>query len=132
MVVLDISQRLTYLGPKEHWQSTEATNDHHCEKTAPSCPVRPSDCRIITLEYELLTKQKYAPAAEREHKAVRIQEWRRYLLGRKVVNLARCGMVLFREFEKGRDAYIGQIDSIPVKMASLLLYTNQFRNRSRG
>jgi hypothetical protein len=83
------------------------------------------------MKQKLLTKEKYTPAAEREHKAVQIQKWRRYLLRRKVVNLARCGVVLFREFEKGRDACIEQMASIPVKMASSLLYTNQFRNRSR-
>jgi hypothetical protein len=92
------------LRPKEHWQSTVATYDHHCKKATPSCPVRPSDCHITTLEHWLLTKEKYTPAAEREHKFVRIQKQRRYLLRRKVVNLARCGVVLSREFEKGRDA----------------------------
>jgi hypothetical protein len=54
------------------------------------------------------------------------------VLRRKVVNFARCGVVLSREFEKGRDAYMKQMASILVKMASSLLYTDQSRNQSRG
>jgi hypothetical protein len=49
-VGLDILQSLTHLGPKEHWQPTVATNDHYREKSTPSCPVRPSKFRTITLD----------------------------------------------------------------------------------
>ena len=39
-----ILQPLTHLGPKEHWQATIATNEHHCKDGTPSCPVSLSDC----------------------------------------------------------------------------------------
>ena len=55
------------------------------------------------MEQKLLTNEENTPALEREHKPWG-DENSRDILGRKVVDLSRCGIVLFREREDGCDA----------------------------
>jgi hypothetical protein len=83
------------------------------------------------MEQKLLTNEENTPASEREHKPYGDKS-SRDILGRKVVDLSRCGMVLFREREDGRDAYNDKRASLVGNTAFSPPNTNQWLNRNRG
>ena len=98
----------------------------------PPHPIAPVlQIAVYSMEQTLLTNEENTPTLEREHKPCKDKSSRN-ILGRKVVDLSRCGIVLFRERKDGCDAYKDKGTSLVVNTPFSLLNTNQWLSRSRG
>ena len=130
-VGLDIIQRLTHLGPKEHWQPTVATNNHYREKSTPSCPVRPSEFRVLTLDVSHSPSRKILQLRIVSTKPCERKYSRdTYLVVRLMISLV---VVLYCFASAKRAAMPStneRIASKPVKYGLSLCSTDRFPNQS--